>query len=150
MLHFSGTDHKAAIITLTFKSFRRGAGMWKFSDNLLDDEFFVETLSRYIQSYYDSLIEENVHSNNMIWDLIKIGIRDECIAYVRNKKVADISCELNAKIKEFNDILTKNPHNKEALKTYINLISKKEIAELSKARGAILRARSKYIDEAEK
>ena len=109
MFHISSTDHKAVFVSFNFESFPRGIGLWKFNDNLLEDDLFVEHLSSYILSYYESLLSKNVFSSNMIWDLVKIGIKDECIAYFRNKKVAEIGCDINRKIKELNDILTQYP-----------------------------------------
>ena len=149
MNHFVSTDHKAVVADLNIDSYPRGRSLWKFNDSLLLDASFIEIMSSFINNHYDHLLNMNCFSADMIWDLIKIGIRDECTAFVRNKNVADWSNDLDLNIKNTSSLLASDPTNKTALKDLINFNKSKEIKDLAKARGALKRSRLRYIAEAE-
>ena len=150
MSHFVSTDHKAVVADLIIDPYPRGRSLWKFNDSLLDSSVFVESLSLFINNHYEYLLNLNCFSEGMIWDLLKIAIRDECTAFVRNKNVAGWSRDIDIKIKNVSSILAKDPNNKAALKELINYNKNKEIKELAQARGALKRSKMKYIAEAEK
>ena len=150
MLHFSSTDHKAVVASIEIESFVKGQSLWKFNDDLLEDALFIENMTYFINNHYENLLTQHFLSRSMVWDLLKIGIRDECISYVRNKKVSEWSNERENNITKLTNAISLNPHNKTALKEYLAETTKKEIYELSKARGALKRSRSIYIDLAEK
>ena len=86
MLHFSSTDHKAVTSHFKLDDYPRGKGLWQFSDLLLDDDEFIASMNNFITKHYIFLKHEEEYSNNDIWDLLKIGIRDESMALSRNKK----------------------------------------------------------------
>ena len=150
MVHFSSTDHKAVVASFEFKSFPSGNPLWKFNDALLEEDLFIESMTSFINNHYESLVNQDCFSNSMIWDLLKVGIRDECISYVRNKRVSEWSNNLENNITKLSEMISVDPHNKTALKEYLTLTTKKEISELSQARGALKRSRNIYIDLAEK
>ena len=89
MLHFTGTDHKAVYVKLNIHSFPRVIGLWKFNGLLLEDEIFVDEMVHFIKECKNSLIVEPGYTERIIWDLLKISIRDKCIAYVRTQKVKE-------------------------------------------------------------
>ena len=150
MLHFSSTDHKAVVAVFEVESTSKGKCLWKFNDSLLENDIFIENMAAFIVSSYQELLNQNCFSDSMLWDLLKIGIRDKCIAFVRNKKVSEQGNDLDNSIKKLSYTLSRDPTNKKALKEYLTLTVKKEISELSQARGAIKRSRHRFIDLSEK
>lgn len=151
MKHFSSTDHKAVISHFKFECFPRGKGLWHFNDSLLDDDNFILHMSLFIKNQYISLKEEGEYSNNTIWDLLKIYIRDESMAFSRNKRMEDDSDNiLIDRIVCLNSMLSDDPTNPVLIKDLCNATKKKEIHDLSISRGALKRSRAKYISEDEK
>ena len=150
MEHFPSSDHKAVIAILDIDTCRRGMGLWKMNDSLLEDSFFIESTSDFIINEFNRLTLLNCFTKRMIWDLLKIAIRDKCISFVRNKKVDEWSDLLDYDIKKTSNLLASDPENKNALKHLINLNTKKEIKELAQARGALKRSRITYIEQGER
>ena len=89
MTHVSSTDHKAVVLSIKTDNFPRGKGIWKLNESLLEDDFFVEKMSDFIQSHLKELEGDKDLTKGEVWDLLKIGIRDECIEYSRNKSVLE-------------------------------------------------------------
>ena len=151
MSHFTGTDHKAVIATLKLDSFPRGPpGLWKFEDSLLDNESFIDYMSLFITNHFNNLVLENLFSKSLIWDLLKIGIRDRCVAFVKNKKIAEWGDKLNDDIENLSCILSSDPTNINVIRELSTLTSKKEIRELAQARGAMKRSKARFIEFGEK
>ena len=88
MVHFAATDHKAVIATFKIDDFPRARGFWKFPESLLNDDSFVNHMSLFITKHLRDLTEDNTLGHGNIWDLLKIGIRDECLAFSKNKYIA--------------------------------------------------------------
>ena len=63
-------DHKSIFLDLEFHdSLQRGPGNWKFNNQLLQDEKYIEL----IESCFPKILEkyEDVHSHQLLWELIK-------------------------------------------------------------------------------
>lgn len=151
MQHFSSTDHKAIISFFKMDNFPRGKGLWQLNEELLDDNEFIQHMSQFIKDHYLSLKEENEYSNTIIWDLIKIAIRDESMAFSKEKKMSSFLEEnMNERIAFLNKELSNEPSNLILAKKLFEATKKKEITDLSLARGALKRSRAKDIDENEK
>ena len=151
MRHFSSTDHKAVISCFKLDSYQRGKGTWAFNDSLLDDDTFMHLMSEFIQEHYTYLKDEEEYSKNEIWDLLKVGIRDEVMAFSRNKRLnltmENVLCD---KITKLNSLLTDDPCNGYIIKQLCNVTKEKEIHDLSISRGALKRSRVKFISDDER
>ena len=147
---FSFTDHKAVTSIFNIEDFPRGPGKWYFNDLLLDDSEYDLFMKKHLNDYYLTLLAQN-YSQNEIYDLLKISIRDESKAFSRNKKANLIEqATWDTKIQELNKKLIANPDDKDSLSSLRNMINKKEIFEIAQAKGAIKRSRAKFIESGEK
>ena len=65
-------------------AFHRGPGTWKFNNQLLEDENYVqlitECLPRILAKY------QEVESHQLLWELIKMEFRSETITYSKAKR----------------------------------------------------------------
>ena len=73
------------------KEFKRGLGLWKFNNTLLQDECYFQL----IKDCYPHILQKyaNVDDKQLLWELIKMEIRSETIRYSKGK-----SKELDSKI----------------------------------------------------
>ena len=148
---FSSTDHKAVISHFKLDDFPVSQGIWSFNDSLLDCDDFMIFMSQYIQNQYTFLKDEEEYTHNDIWELLKIGIRDESMAFSRNKRLNDLTNNvLNNKIFSLNCVLMKDPGNPDLITQLCKLTKEKEIHDLAITRGALKRSRVKFISEDER
>ena len=152
MRPFSSTDHKAVISYFKLDDFPRGQGFFHFNDSLLDDDIFIDSMSQYIQEQYMFLINEKEYSKTEIWDLLKIGIKDESMSFSRKKRLDNQLFDnvLNDKIQLLNSLLSDDPCDSNLITQLCNVTKEKEIHDLSISRGALKRSRAHYIQENEK
>ena len=151
LVHFSSTDHKAVTARFKFDTFQRGPGRWLLNESLLEDTDFVVHMSRFISNQIESLQRENSQNKQLMWDLLKIGIKEESIAFSKIKKLKDREeCDLELEIKQLTNELIIDPKNETLLNTFLSVQLKKEVKELSKSKGALIRARAKFIEVNEK
>ena len=78
-------DHKAIYLSVEINdAFHRSPGTWKFNNQLLEDENFVqlitECLPRILAKY------QEVESHQLLWELIKMEFRAETITYSKAKR----------------------------------------------------------------
>lgn len=150
MNHFSSTDHKAVVTIFNIEDFPRGPGKWYFNDLLLEENEYDVFMKKHIQDHYVTLKMQNF-SNNEVYDLLKISIRDESKAFSRNKRAhlsEKVMWEHN--IRELNDKLILNPNDVDLLASLRKVINKKEVYEMAQSKGALKRSRAKYIESGEK
>ena len=152
MRPFSSSDHKAVISYFKLDDFPRGQGIFHFNDSLLDDDIFMQSMSQYIQEQYIFLTDEKEYSKTEIWDLLKIGIKEESMAYSRKKRLDNLIFDnvLNDRILLLNTLLPDDPCNTNLITQLCNATKEKEIHDLSISRGALKRSRAHYIQENEK
>ena len=151
MKMISSTDHKQVIATFNFEDFLRGPGRWALNESLLDNDIFVESMNVFINVHYNELKRENIYDDCMLWDLLKVGIMDNCVLFSKQKKIEDFNtCNIDFQIKEINEFLIANPSDKRFINELFKLTSTKEIRELAEARGALKRSKVKVIQESEK
>ena len=77
-------DHKAVSLSINLnEEFKRGPGLWKFNNTLLQDECFLQL----IKDYYPCILQKHadVTDKQLLWELIKMEIRSETIRYSKRK-----------------------------------------------------------------
>ena len=76
-------DHKAIKLSLKLSDEKRGPGLWKFNNSLVDDEDYVNR----IKENYPIIGEKyrDLDDHRLKWGLIKMEIRGLTIAYSKNK-----------------------------------------------------------------
>ena len=149
MIPFTGTDHKGVFLELKLISNQRGPGYWRFNDLLLENRDFISDMTDFIVSYLNNLKSEKIFNHRLIWDLLKTGIRDRCLSFVRNRKIEEWVDDLDLQIKDVSDKIAYNPTNNELLHKLNTLTSRKEIKELAQARYLIKKTKLKYIEQGE-
>ena len=78
-------DHKSIYLNLEIKNeFKRGPGLWKFSNTLLEDENYKE----FVTIKYPQILEKysEVTEKQLLWELIKMELRSETIKYSKEKR----------------------------------------------------------------
>ena len=77
-------DHKAVFLSINLnEEFKRGPGLWKFNNTLLQDECYLQL----IQDYYPCILQKHadVTDKQLLWELIKMEIRSKTIRYSKRK-----------------------------------------------------------------
>ena len=78
-------DHKAVSLSINLNDeFKRGSGLWKFNNTLLQDECFLQL----IKDYYPCILQKqaDVTDKQLLWELIKMEIRSETIRYSKKTR----------------------------------------------------------------
>ena len=127
MKHFSSTDHKAIISFFKMDDYPRGKGLWALNEELLENEEYTHFMAQFINDHYLSLKEENEYSNTVIWDLLKIAIRDESMAFSKEKRMSRVLDEnLDVKIALLNKELSNEPSNLNLAKNLYDTTTKRK------------------------
>ena len=77
-------DHKAVVLDLKILSEKRGPGLWKFNNSLVEDNEYVEL----IEENYTAILEKysDLKDDRLKWELIKMEIRQLTISYSKHKE----------------------------------------------------------------
>jgi exonuclease III len=142
------TDHKLVSIELNDNYEKSGPGFWKFNVSLLSDISYINMVKESIKH----ILNENSDANpQILWETIKCVIRGDTIRYSvmkaknRNKKQENLEKEITrlemlyAEKSDPNTLVTMN-------------IKKRELETLYgyKAKGAMIRSKSRWIEDGEK
>lgn len=132
------------------KQFRTGKGFWKFNSSLLQDTKYVNDIKEIIQTCGKNY--EHLEDKSLVWEIIKMDIRNYTISYSISKKREQISFEktLYKRYEELHDKVHSDNANEEEMKEYKNAKNEIDIIERHKAQGAILRSKCKWVEEGEK
>ena len=146
-------DHKAVKLSLQLSEERRGPGLWKFNNSLVDDEEYVNR----IKQNYPITGEKyrDLDDHRLKWELIKMEIRGITIAYSKNKakiqrkRVSDLQTRLEELEKRIFDstnaeFINDALNEKEILKQQIIVFYEK------KAKGLMLRSKTRWTERGEK
>ena len=150
MSHFSSSDHKIVCAYFQVDTYLRGPGRWQMNESLLDCDSFIEHMSFFISEYNKELNMNPLFDKRLSWDLLKIGIRDECSSYSRNKRLNSKLGDFNMDIKRLNEELTYDPNSAYLLDLLRKKTLQKEIYEISESKGALKRSRALHISDSER
>ena len=145
-------DHKAIFLSLEIQGdFKRAPGSWKFNNQLLEDENFIQLVNR----TYPEILEKykDLENKRLLWEMIKMEIRAFTISYSKKKRreAKQREIELQNEINELdqkicNDLCldTNTLNNYEEAKKQL-----KYLYEL-KGRETMFRSKSRWIEQGEK
>ena len=152
MSHFSSTDHKLVSSFFLIDAFPRGPGRWQLNESLLDDDFFILHMNDFISAHKIELYNQNFLDKRILWDLLKMGIRDETIAYARMKSLEKLEndSKFDKEINILNEKLILDPNNQTIAKSLYDLTVKKELVQLAECRGALKRSKLQNIELGER
>ena len=147
-------DHRAVRLTISIVQVSRGPGLWKFNNSLLDDEKYVDL----IRENYTAIREKytGLEDRRLKWELIKMELRSLTIPYSKHKakKCREKETNIQKRMEELDNLVSNaanTDHIAGQLKTeYIEL--KEDLCHIyeNKAKGAIIRSKTKWIKQSEK
>ena len=134
------------------EEFKRGPGLWKFNNTLLQDECYLQLIKDY---YYPCILQKHadVTDKQLLWELIKMEIRSETIRYSKgkSKQLKMRESTIQSRIEELDLNICKDVcHDQQNLLEYEAL--KKELQGLFEAngKGATFRSKVRWIEKGEK
>ena len=146
-------DHRAVKLKFKCPNNRRGPGLWKFNNSLLDDEGYVNL----IRESYSSISEKyaGLEDKRLKWELVKMELRGLTIPYAKNKaknirkKEKDLQKRLSDLDLHFsNSIDSAQVNHLEA--EYFQLKHDLCLIYENKGKGSIVRSKTKWIEQGEK
>ena len=150
------TDHPMIVINVALHSNERGSGYWKLNTSFLSEIDCVNQIRSVVKNVHDEYKHDNNMNPALLWEVIKLKIREQSLRYAANKKKCmtrtEEGLEKNINILQ-NRIETNSSENQEKMQAFRELEVKK--AELEKiieykTKGAILRAKCRWHNEGEK
>jgi len=121
-------------------AFHRGPGTWKFNNQLLEDENYVQLITgclpRILSKY------QEVESHQLLWELINMEFRSETISYskAKGKEFKNRETYLQGKLDALdNEICRRNNHfNQQRLDEYESIKTElKDIYEQKRQRSHV-------------
>ena len=145
------SDHSLLSLSLDSSSKEtRGRGFWKFPENLLHDQVYVEKIKTLINT---KINEYDMNDLGFKWDLIKMDIRNFTVPYCTYKKKEAMKreSELNIRFSTlFAQVNTDNDVPENVMTEYYSVKTELENIEKNQARGIILRSKIQCVEEGEK
>ena len=145
-------DHKAIRLFLQLESKKKGPGLWKFNNSLLNEDTFVNLIT----TNYPIICRKYAYLNNLKlkWEMIKMEIRTLTIPYAKNKakNVRTLEKQLESRIESLENKINANPDDGtdaeqqqcERLKTELRRIYEE------RADGPFLRSKMRWLEHGEK
>ena len=146
--HGQFTDHSLVSITLKTDEFRRGPGIWKFNNLLLNDTTFCEGLIDVVnKNSKNPWLDDNEN-----WEYIKLCIGKYCKEYSRTK--AKKARYRENQLSKLRDKLiidsVNNPRDGDIVKNLEKVNETLEEIAIGRAESSIFRSRCNYAKEGEK
>ena len=140
------TDHSLITLSLSLHSNPRGNGFWKLNTSLLADNNFIETIKIAIQEKANEYKYDNLVNPLLLWDIIKLKVREKSITYSASIKKAKVKKEeeLEKKIamleKRLDNACSNDPPVSQNVTERIKIL-KEELEKIieNRTKGAILR-----------
>jgi len=138
-------DHNAIYISLFWScETPRGPGLWKFNNTLLKDEEYVE----WVRKTYSNTLNyyRQVTNKSLLWELIKMEIRNATISYTKYKTKAsrDREEEIRHQLEQLDNTICNNflsPDINQLLLHYDNLKSELQSLYENKGKQAMFRTK---------
>ncbi|KAL9961429.1 hypothetical protein ACROYT_G030367 [Oculina patagonica] len=145
-------DHKAVVLELKILSEKRGPGLWKFNNSLVEDNEYVEL----IEENYAAIREKysDLKDDRLKWELIKMEIRRLTISYSKHKvkqrriRETELQKRLEALEIKINNCNTEEQSSAE-IEEYDNLKTELQRIYEAKGKGAIFRSKVRWIEQDE-
>ena len=145
-------DHKAVELDLRIRSEKRGPGLWKFNNSLVEDNEFVELIKRHYPVIREKYLD--LKDDRLKWELIKMELRSIAISYTKHKgkqcrnRVTELQNRLEAL-----ETMINNSNNEEQISAeiteYDNLKTELQRIYEAKGKGAILRSKVRWVEQGE-
>jgi exonuclease III len=142
--HTLHSDHSMTSLGLHQKQCtQKGRGFWKFNNTLLHDKTYIDMIKKTISKNTENY--KAMYNKNIVWELIKLDIRNKTIPYCIKKRKQQN--EHYKTLKDRYENLTQESSDYDMIDI---LKTELESIEREQARGSMVRARCKWIEEGEK
>ncbi|KAL9959075.1 hypothetical protein ACROYT_G036156 [Oculina patagonica] len=145
-------DHKTAFLCLSLpNNSPRGPGFWKFNNTLLKDDGYTFKIRDLIpREKYASLKDKR-----LVWELIKMEIRDNTISFAKRKARVALKRELqiSKRLEELENEICNSDNLADidnSLTEYDKLKSEYQSIYEEKGRAAIFRSKCKWVEKGER
>ena len=150
------TDHSMIIISILPKTNPRGPGFWKLNTSFLTEIDYVNKIKTTVIEVQNEYKKENLIDDSLLWEMIKMKIREVSLRYAKIKKanIKNKEAELEAEISCLESLIDNNnlePKEKENIfETLDN--KKKEFEQISqyKTKGSVIRSKARWYNDGEK
>ena len=146
--NFGFSDHRAVIVELKFSTFKKGKGLYKLNTSLLSDSMYCSTIKKEIATTLEDYKDLNPH---LVWEMVKTNIIETTQQYSKYK-ARDTRLEQSrarTKLAELEDLYAIYPNDHNLADQIYKLRNQIEVAEVSRAKGAQIRARVKFVEDGE-
>jgi exonuclease III len=142
-------DHRAALLTLTGEYFqKRGPGVWKLNTCFLHREDYIQTIQKVCEEIHNDPTVQNMDPL-VRWDYFKFKVRQISIVYGKTWAKAK-RCQLKDFQQQASLLETLSTRTDEEETALQNLQLKMATLLEEKAKGAMVRARARWIAQGEK
>ena len=148
-------DHKAIKLKLNSPNNKRGPGLWKFNNSLLNDDGYV-TL---IRENYSSISEKysGQEDKRLKWELVKMELRGLTIPYAKNKakNIRSKERDLQKRLSDLDQLIfsgsSADNHQANCVEAKCKQL-KQELCLIyeNRAKGSIVRSKTRWIEQGEK
>ena len=146
-------DHNAVKLQLTIPQGKRGPGLWKFNNSLLEDEDYIELIKANFPVIREKYL--GIGNERLKWELLKMEIRDITISFSKNKAklLRKREQEIQNRLKIIDSFISCAAHTDctdENEKEYANLKCELDLIYERKGQGSILRSKTRWTEQGEK
>ena len=145
-------DHKAIFLSFEIRGeFKRGPGSWKFNNQLLDDQNYIN----FINSSYPKILDKykDVKSKMFLWEMIKMEVRSKTIQYSKSRRLNSKrkEIELHEEIQKLDQQICDNQYFNQNLLNKFEL-AKKELKDMYNSKGeeVMFRSKARWFEKGEK
>ena len=143
-------------LRLSIHSNHRGPGFWKLNTSPLSDIEYVNLVKATIQETADEYKSDTTVNPALLWEMIKLNVREKSIYYATSKKAETKKKEVElekkiAMLQKQIDNSNNNNNNPEHVKDKMKALKDEweQIIE-HRTRGAIIRSKTRWYNEGEK
>ena len=144
------TDHQCVFLKFRTGLAEKGNGYWKINNSILEDKDYQKVIINLIDKY---LIEKNGIDCRLLWDGLKIEVREVTMLYCKNraKRTREYRRRLEKDLEQKMKLKDESQENSENLDTGINFLET-ELSKIydEKAKGAQIRSREKWVELGER
>ena len=146
-------DHRAVKLKFKCSNNRRGPGLWKFNNSLLDDEGYVNL----IRESYPSISEKYARQEDkrLKWELVKMELRGLTIPYAK-KKAKNLhrkEKDLQKRLSNLDQLISNSVDSAQVNSLqaeYLQLKHELCLIYENKGKSSIVRSKTKWTEQGEK
>ena len=147
-------DHKTVHLCLSWpNNSPRGPGFWKFNNTLLKDENYTGEICELIPQIHEKY--ESLNDKRLVWELIKMEIRDNTVSFTKRKARAAFKreTEISKRLEELDHRICNSDNLSnidDILNEYESLKIEMQAIYEEKGRAAIFRSKCRWVEKGER